>query len=423
MCAPCHDDWYSVNRNPGRRRLAVLDGCCGAGGASRGYADAGFEVWGVDNNRRLEADYLRSGATRFICGDILDVLADTAFANQFDFIHVSPPCQRYSRMSNCRPGLRDEYPDLIGPVRDRLEKLRRPWVIENVSPARPLLRDPVTLCGEMFQRGMYRHRLFEPGGGIALTAPSSDTELQRNKECGWHHPVAAAKAGHWRPGMYVSVSGHERKEPVRLAMGITWMSDREDVKEAIPPAFSQHIGRQVLNQLLYSRRRHTRVATQTVPNRLARPSPTSHPAPYQLSPHRLPIPLLPHPLHADKPSRPSPGRTMPTTRSAPFRLLPTILACPGSAEPRALILARGPWLRFMCLPLHHSGHPPEGVEPSFCLLQRHANVCPSAAPNGPPGQANTGVLPLDYETMRRSRRGSNPGFTAPAGQSGDDFWL
>lgn len=248
MCTPCLDDWYAVSRRP-KKKMSVLDGCCGAGGASRGYADAGFEVWGADSNPELERHYLASGASRFICADILELLSDTHFVNQFDFVHVSPPCQHYSQMSRCRPGLSSSYPDLIGPVRDRLEKLHRPWVIENVGAARPWLQDPTTLCGQMFGRPVYRHRLFEPGGGIELDAPLTLTELRRNQECGWNHPVAAAKAGHWKPGMYVSVSGHERKEPVREAMAIDWMSDRDHVKEAIPPYMTQWIGGEVIRQL------------------------------------------------------------------------------------------------------------------------------------------------------------------------------
>jgi len=232
----------------------LLDGCCGAGGAARGYTEAGFEVWGVDSNPRLERDYLASGATRFFCADILEVLEDPFFLRSFDLVHVSPPCQGYSKMSNCRPGLADRYQKLISPVRDRLEASGKPFVIENVSGARPWLRDPVTLCGEMFGRRVYRHRLFEPGGGLTLSAPVPGqlrqlAEKQPNRECGWVHPVAAAKAGHWRPGAYVSVSGHERKEPVREAMAIDWMSNREDIKEAIPPYMSNFLGLQVLEQL------------------------------------------------------------------------------------------------------------------------------------------------------------------------------
>ena len=232
----------------------VLDGCCGAGGAARGYTEAGFEVWGVDSNPRLEQDYLASGATRFICGDILEILTDLTFIRRFDFIHTSFPCQHFSRMSRCRPGLAARYPDLITPGRPLLEATGKPFIIENVADARPWLNNPITLCGQMFRRPVYRHRLFEAGNGITLTAPPAAKEIQpanlrQNRECGWEHPVAAARAGHWQPGMYVSVSGHERKEPVRAAMNIDWMRDRNDVKEAVPPYMTAHIGAQVMAQL------------------------------------------------------------------------------------------------------------------------------------------------------------------------------
>ncbi len=64
------------------------------------------------------------------------------------------------------------------------------------------------------------------------------------RECGWPHPVAAARAGHWEPGRFVSVSGHERRAPVNAAMGIDWMSRREEVAEAVPPCFTRWIGEQ-----------------------------------------------------------------------------------------------------------------------------------------------------------------------------------
>lgn len=235
------------------QRPVMLDGCCGAGGAARGYVTAGFEVWGTDSNPRLQEDYERSGGHWLICDDILWVLARRGLRGNFSFIHVSPPCQHYSQMARCRPGLAASYPDLIGPVRELLLKSGIPYVIENVSAARPWLREPVTLCGVMFGKPVYRHRLFEAGNGITLHAPvmqpGCTDDVPPNRACGWPHPVPAARAGHWKPGYYVSVSGHERKEPVREAMAIDWMRNRDDVAEAIPPYFTEYLGRQVLAQL------------------------------------------------------------------------------------------------------------------------------------------------------------------------------
>lgn len=248
LCESCVESW--PGHPAGSPRPVLLDGFSGGGGAARGYVNAGFEVWGIDLDPAMESDYLRSGAARFICADVLDVLDDAGFCRQFDFLHMSPPCQNYSRMSSCRPGLAATYPALIAPVRDKLEKIRRPYVIENVDRARREMVAPTMLCGTMFGKIAYRHRLFDPGGGIRITAPVPPQDRRGTRQCGWDHPVAAAKAGHWKPGMYVSVSGHERKEPVRLAMEIDWMTNREHVKEAIPPYFSEEVGRQVLAQLL-----------------------------------------------------------------------------------------------------------------------------------------------------------------------------
>ncbi len=77
MCARCTDDWYAQRHAV--LPMRIFDGCGGAGGAARGYASAGHEVIGVDNNPRLRDDYLRSGAAEFICADVLEVMADISF--------------------------------------------------------------------------------------------------------------------------------------------------------------------------------------------------------------------------------------------------------------------------------------------------------------------------------------------------------
>jgi DNA (cytosine-5)-methyltransferase 1 len=241
---------WSGSRPSSSSPRTVLDLCCGAGGAARGYRNAGFAVWGVDNNARLGTDYLASGAEKFICADVLDVLNDRSFVRHFDFVHCSFPCQGYSRMSQCRPGLADSYPRLITPGRELLLTAGIPFIIENVSGARPWLLSPMTLCGSMFARPTYRHRLFEPGGGLTLTAPVQQPEaIKRNNECGWNHPIPTARAGHWEPGKYVSVSGHERRGIVNEAMDINWMHDRESVAESVPPYMTLEIGLQVRKQL------------------------------------------------------------------------------------------------------------------------------------------------------------------------------
>lgn len=233
----------------------TLDGCCSEGGGARGLVQAGHYVVGVDIDKTCREGYLRSGAHEFVHASILDVLADRSFLSRFTFTTQHPPCQGYSGMSNCRPGLADQYERLIRPIHALLEANwgGRPYVIENVWGARGELPDPVVMCMWMFGRKTYRHRVLWPGGGLVLTPPrppapgSMDAFLPRrlNRECGWPHPVPTARAGHWEPGMFVSVAGHERKAPVLEVMEIDWMSTRDRIKEAIPPYLGYWVAEQL----------------------------------------------------------------------------------------------------------------------------------------------------------------------------------
>src|SRR5690606_32247689 len=128
-----------------------LDLFCKAGGASRGYQQAGFYVVGVD----IEPQPNYCGDL-FIQADALDVLNWADFLAQFDAVHASPPCQSYSVTASLHEA---NYPELIGPVRERLSLLGVPYAIENVVGAP--LRDAVRLCGSSFGLGVRRHLLFE----------------------------------------------------------------------------------------------------------------------------------------------------------------------------------------------------------------------------------------------------------------------
>ncbi len=188
-----------------------------------GYYRAGFDVVGVDIAPQPNYPF------EFIRGDAVEFLK--ARPEGVDAIHASPPCQRYSGMSNCRPGLSDEYPDLVDPVRELLAKTGLPWVIENV-PGAPLI-SPITLCGQMFGLELYRHRLFE--ASLPLQEPLHP-----------QHVMPASKAGHWKPGTVMSVSGHVAPmSKAREVMGIDWCN-RAELAEAIPPAYTQFIGEQLI---------------------------------------------------------------------------------------------------------------------------------------------------------------------------------
>ncbi len=133
-------------------------------------------------------------------------------------------------MSASRPGLADDYPDLVAPVRRLLRAAGKPYVIENV-PRSPL-EAPVMLCGSMFDLPLYRHRLFETSAWLwQLPHPE--------------HTVKASRAGHWEPGTVISVAGHCAPiAEARRAMGIDWMP-RAELSEAIPPAYTEWVGRQL----------------------------------------------------------------------------------------------------------------------------------------------------------------------------------
>jgi DNA (cytosine-5)-methyltransferase 1 len=213
--------------------MRILDLFCGAGGASMGYrlAFPRAEIVGVDISPQPHYPF------DFVQHDALDFPVEN-----FDFVHASPPCQHYSAMSACRTGLADAYPDLIEPTRDVLECSLIPYVMENVVGAPVAGADDlfgiygVTLCGTMFGLALYRHRLFE--SSFPIIAP----------EHPWHQ-VPASAAGHWRPGTIISVSGN--CSPIALAreaMGIDWMN-RDELSEAIPPAYTEFIGKQLLSHL------------------------------------------------------------------------------------------------------------------------------------------------------------------------------
>lgn len=238
----------------------IFDGCCGAGGGARGYATAGHYVVGADTDPSCRDAYLRSGAQEFVHGSVLELLADTSFMARFTVALVNPPCQGYSGMMACQPPeVRARYPRLIRQLHPLLDALGLPFVIENVEGARRHMRAPVTVCMWMFGRATYRHRLLEAGGGLVLVPPApgpaawqpppgfAPARRIRADVCGWPHPVPTAPAGHWTPGRFVSVAGHERKGPVRGVMEIDegWMPDRETVAEAIPP----YLGAWVIGQV------------------------------------------------------------------------------------------------------------------------------------------------------------------------------
>ncbi|MHB9860307.1 DNA cytosine methyltransferase [Streptomyces sp. YIM S03343] len=209
-----------------RRRPRVLDLFCGAGGAGMGYWRAGFEVVGVDIVPRPSYPF------PFILGDALDAFRERA--QDFHLVHLSPPCQASCALTKGTNKGRF-HPDLIPAVRELCERYGVDYVIENVQGSG--LRRDLTLCGEMFDLGVIRHRYFEIGPYWRPLRPAH--RPHRGPVRGWRHGV-------WRDGPYVAAYGKGGGKAdipeMQSAMDITWTADHTELTEAIPPAYTRYIG-------------------------------------------------------------------------------------------------------------------------------------------------------------------------------------
>ena len=213
-------------------RPRLLDLFCCEGGAGEGYRLSGFDVTGVDIVAR---DYHPG---QFVEADALAYLRE--HGHEYDAVHASPPCQRYTNGGNsARVREQAERPDLVGPVRELLVELGRPWAIENV-PGAPLRRD-VLLCGSMFGLSVRRHRVFELGGGAVLAEMLPPCDHSQPVAGVYGHPHG--KAGAW-PGMLPSTVAQWRE-----SMGMPWASAK-GLAEAIPPAYTEIIGRALMRAVL-----------------------------------------------------------------------------------------------------------------------------------------------------------------------------
>ena len=211
-------------------RPLILDAFCGVGGAARGYLLAGFDVVGVDIEP--QPDYCGDD---FHHADALDFIAE--HWRMFDAIHASPPCQASTALTKGTNKGRT-YVQLIPETRRLLRATGLPTVMENVQGSD--LRRDLTLCGEQFGLGVIRHRYFEVDG---FTAVAPTHRPHRGRVRGWRHGV-------YHDGPYVAVYGDGGGKGTTAewqdAMGMHWTEDRQAIAEAIPPAYAEHIGLQLM---------------------------------------------------------------------------------------------------------------------------------------------------------------------------------
>jgi len=199
--------------------IKLLDLYCGAGGACRGYQQAGFEVTGIDN----QAQPRYPG--QFIKGDAIHFLVKNW--KSFDVIHASPPCQAYTKLNHKNKPSSSHDLERIIPI---LKSTGKPFVVENVEMA-PMPKS-IKLNGLMFGLNVFRQRIFY--SNIFLMEPGQV-------------PVKRSRVKHKR---IFTVAGNGAKGDTLSnwsnAMGIDWMTKKE-LAQAIPPAYTKWIGEQLMN--------------------------------------------------------------------------------------------------------------------------------------------------------------------------------
>jgi DNA (cytosine-5)-methyltransferase 1 len=211
--------------------MRLLDLFCGAGGAGMGYHRAGFEVVGVDNHPMPRYPF------EFHQADALEYLA--AHGHEFDAIHASPPCQGYSVTQRIHGY---EYPLLIEDVRALLIETGKPYIIENVMAAP--MENPTVLDGRMFGLKVIRQRQFETNWFL-LAPPPERVKVYTHSGKGY--------SAHRNGATHITVAGHNYDfNDGKAAMKIDWMT-KDELAEAIPPAYTEFIGRQLVKHLQAAR--------------------------------------------------------------------------------------------------------------------------------------------------------------------------
>lgn len=232
----------------------LIDGFCCAGGAARGYQRAGFHVTGYDIKPQP-----RYAGDVFVLGSFLDLTPEYIREN-FDAAHASPPCQAHTAMKTMHNA--KVHADLVEPTRALLMASGLPWIMENVVGAP--LDNPTLLCGTMFGLGvedaeLRRHRLFETSFHV-LAPTCQHGQRDTIGIYGGHvrNRRRARTIGVYGEGARDSRRKFDKGVPDfttdqgRVAMGIDWMTTAE-LSQAIPPAYTEFLGRQLLAQIAQSR--------------------------------------------------------------------------------------------------------------------------------------------------------------------------
>jgi DNA (cytosine-5)-methyltransferase 1 len=227
-------------------RPRLLELFCGAGGAAMGYSRAGFDVVGVDIKPQPHYPFeFHQADALMLMDDLLEGWPIGGFASgwllsDFAAVHASPPCQprvKGLRAVNASLGRAMRHADLIDPTRDRLIASSLPYVIENAEGA---LHNAAVLCGTSFGLPVRRHRDIETSVGLLVPPCAHGLFREPRYWTSWRPNGETRRA----TTVQVYGNGGEAHE-WGPAMGIDWMTT-DELKEAIPPAYTEWIGAQLL---------------------------------------------------------------------------------------------------------------------------------------------------------------------------------
>ena len=221
--------------------MKLLDLFCGAGGAAMGYHRAGFDtIVGIDIAPQPHYPFA------FVQADALEYVKE--HGQDFDVIHASPPCQRWS-ISNRHQGRADKHPDLLTPIRELLSEYR--WtVIENVPPV-PIRLDLALTGPTVGLNHIERLRHFE----LSFLLPQP--RLKHVPRWMWESGKAItvtkslASSSHFYPRKRAGLPGRVPVADACAAMGIEHPMTSKEVGEAIPPAYTEYIGKLLLEAAVY----------------------------------------------------------------------------------------------------------------------------------------------------------------------------
>lgn len=237
-------------------RPLLLDLFCGAGGASVGYHRAGFDVVGVDIKPQPTYPFEFEQGDALHALNVMELPYPSLMAgmrnwNRYDFaaIHASPPCQFATQMNAARRarGVTTDRINYLTPTAAILRRLGVPYVIENVVGAKRFFSPTLQLHGGMFGLKVHRPRLFECS--FAVLAPKAPINRKPVGVYGDRpDPNGRTRLNGGGRGTRSVMRIAKTLAEAQEAMDMPW-ADWKGCKEAIPPAYTEYIGKQLLAAL------------------------------------------------------------------------------------------------------------------------------------------------------------------------------